>query len=89
GKTNEDTLMQIAQGWKDLTPDQRKLSLDEMVKVIVQKNLHKIFGQGTHVENMDFAMEAAKWWQEDEADDWHGDEDDYDDDDDDVTYESL
>ncbi|MFM9726338.1 hypothetical protein ACKI1L_38080, partial [Streptomyces scabiei] len=71
------------------TPDQRKLSLDEMVKVIVQKNLHKIFGQGTHVENMDFAMEAAKWWQEDEADDWHGDEDDYDDDDDDVTYESL
>ncbi len=91
GKYDTTTLTMISNGWKELTPEEKQLPIDQLANIVFQKKAKNILS-GNHINNMDFAMEAAKWWQEnkdnsDENDREENEENE--EDEEELTYSSL
>lgn len=78
GKYNTTTLTLISNGWKELTPEERRLPIDQLGKLIYKRKAKDLL-ESNEINNMEFAMEAAKWWEDDDNDN----------DDDDLSYEDL
>lgn len=90
GKYNTTTLNLITSGWKDLTPEQKKLPIKDLERTVFEDKAQSLLSTKT-INNINFAMEAAKWWQDENDDDEDDDDyDGYDDEDDEVvSYSEL
>ena len=64
GKYNTTILNLISSGWKKLSPEERKMPPGLLERMVFERKAKELLST-QKIENMDFAMEAGKWWEYD------------------------